>query len=247
MGVSFDKGLIEIDTPDLEDARRVLKKYAPWRHRIDFKGGVSSTDYENFKPFNAAPTWKIQRAEMDVGEFSAYRRALDIGCNAGYNSIYLAARYGMEVIGVDFWKRHVEVSTELARLAGVQGCKFMVGNAETFHDPVGFDLIIHFGTLYHLKNPVLALETALKNLRPGGMMLIETQLYGEPHETRAEFIYGQGGDNTDWWALGEQSLIKMCEVFGARAEFIGKRFKLPTPDQYRGKFKVTKPQGKGKK
>ena len=243
MGASFDKGRFLIDAAvDAEEVRRVLQAYAPWRHRIDFSCGVSSADFETFKPFNDTPTSKILSVEHELGPLTGFKRALDIGCNAGYNSIYLAERHGMEVVGMDFSDRHVKVATELARLTGTRSCSFLQGNAETFVDPKGFDLVVHFGTLYHLKNPVLALETALKNLRPGGMLLIETQLYGWPWETRAKFIYGLGGDNTNWWALGERSLLRICEVLGARAERVGHRHRLRTFHQYRAYFKVVKPK-----
>ena len=60
----------------------------------------------------------------------------------------------------------------MARFASVETCRFLQDDAETFRDPEGFDLIIHFGTLYHLPDPVLALQTTLANLRPGGLLLL---------------------------------------------------------------------------
>ncbi|HEY3858281.1 MAG TPA: methyltransferase domain-containing protein, partial [Gammaproteobacteria bacterium] len=172
MGVDFTAGRILIDaSAGEEEVRRTLKRYQPWRHRIDFSCGASSADFETFKPFNSTPIRKIQIAERCVGPLSGYVRALDVGCNAGYNSLYLASRYGMQVLGVDHSPRHIKVATDMARFAGVETCRFVQGDAETFHDEMGFDLIIHFGTLYHLKNPVQALEVALANLRPGGLLL----------------------------------------------------------------------------
>lgn len=243
MGVSFERGAFLIDTPlGQEEVRRVLAAHAPWRHKIDFSCGVSSADYDTFKPFNDTPTAKIQLLEEEIGPLSGFRRALDVGCNAGYNSIYLAARYGMQVVGFDSSARHVQVATELARLAGVSGCAFQQGNAETFLDPEGFDLIIHFGTLYHLRNPVRAIETALKNLRPGGTLLIETQVYGWPWETRAQFIYGLGGDTSNWWALGERALLRICGILGVEAARIGRRHRAGSFRQYRAYFRLIKPR-----
>lgn len=244
MGVSFAGGGFLIDSPmDQEAARQVLEPHAPWRHKIDFSCGVSSADFETFKPFNPAPTAKIQQLEEDLGPLSGFGRALDVGCNAGYNSIYLAARYGTEVVGFDNYGRHVQVATELARLAGVSNCSFLRNNAETFLDPAGFDLIIHFGTLYHLRNPVRAIETALKNLRPGGTLIIETQVYGWPWETRAQFIYGLGGDTSNWWALGEKSLLQICSILGVEAHRVGRRHRVPQFRQYRAFFRLIKPKG----
>jgi SAM-dependent methyltransferase len=242
MGIDFTGGQVLIDTAvDADELRRTLKAHEPWRHRIDFRGGISSADFETFKPFNSTPSKKIQLVERSVGPLSGYKRALDIGSNAGYNSLYLAARYGMQVVGVDHSARHVQVAQELARLSGVPDCRFVQGDAETFRDPEGFDLILHFGTLYHLKNPVRAIETALANLKPGGMMLIETQLYGLPWSRKSAFIHGYRGDKTNWWALGEQSLKDICAIFGGRAERIGRHHLTRFFLQTRAHFRVDKP------
>lgn len=242
MGIDFTDGQVLIDAAvDADELRRTLKAHEPWRHKIDFAGGISTADFQTFKPFNANPSRKIQLAERRAGPLAGYKRALDVGCNAGYNSLYLASRYGMQVVGIDHSPRHVQVATAMARLAGIGGCRFQQGDAETFSDPEGFDLIVHFGTLYHLKNPVRAIETALANLKPGGLLLIETQLYGLPWSRKSAFIHGYRGDTSNWWALGERTVQDICSIFGARAERIGRRHATRYFLQTRAFFKVTKP------
>ncbi|HEX4300578.1 MAG TPA: class I SAM-dependent methyltransferase [Gammaproteobacteria bacterium] len=243
MGIDFTDGRVLIDAvADAAEVRRTLKEYEPWRHRIDFSCGASSADFQTFKPFNSTPSRKIQIAERGVGSLSGYARALDVGCNAGYNSLYLASRCGMQVLGIDYSPRHIKVATDMARLAGIESCRFMQGDAETFYDEAGFDLIVHFGTLYHLKNPVRALEAALANLRPGGMLLLETQLYGSRWNRGAAFINGLRGDKSNWWALGERTLVDICRAFGADARRISRRYHLlPRLLHTRAFFKITKP------
>ncbi|HEY3645786.1 MAG TPA: class I SAM-dependent methyltransferase [Gammaproteobacteria bacterium] len=242
MDIDFREGRIRIDAEaDPERLRRFLKSHEPWRHRIDFSGGISTADFLIAEPFSDTPCRKVQLAEHYVGALSGYERALDVGCNAGYNSLYLASRYGMQVLGLDHLPRHVQVSQELARIAGVPGCRFQQGDVESFRDPQGFDLILHFGTLYHLRNPVRALETAFANLRPGGLMLIETQLYGFPWSRKAAFIRGYRGDNSNWWALGERTLKDICAVFGAEATRIGRHHLTRHWLQTRALFRVVKP------
>jgi 2-polyprenyl-3-methyl-5-hydroxy-6-metoxy-1,4-benzoquinol methylase len=94
-------------------------------------------------------------------------KLLDVGCNSGYNSLYAAARFGMTSTGIDVLPRHIEVSRFLSELAGIPA-DFLLGTAENFSRPEQFDLILHFGTLYHLPNPVLSLTLAFENLKPGG-------------------------------------------------------------------------------
>lgn len=242
MAIDFTAGRMRIDTAvDPERLRRILKAHEPWRHRIDFSGGISTADFRTSRPFSATPSRKVQLAERHVGPLAGYKRALDVGCNAGYNSLYLASRYGTQVLGLDHEPRHVRVSQELAEVASVPGCHFQQGDAETFRDPAGFDLILHFGTLYHLRNPVRALETALANLRPGGLMLIETQLYGFPWSRKAAFIHGYRGDRSNWWALGERALKDICAVFGAEAHRIGRHHLTRYWLQTRALFSVERP------
>ena len=84
MGVSFDKGGFIIEPAAGEqEVRKLLKDYEPWRHKIDFTNGISTTDFKTFTPFNPAPTSKIQAVERELGPLSGYKRALDVGCNAG--------------------------------------------------------------------------------------------------------------------------------------------------------------------
>ncbi|HEY1773833.1 MAG TPA: class I SAM-dependent methyltransferase [Gammaproteobacteria bacterium] len=243
MSIDFAAGRIVIDACAAEEeVRSTLKRYAPWRHRIDFSCGASSADFETFRPFNSTPIRKIQIAERCVGPLSGCVRALDVGCNAGYNSLYLASRYGMQVVGVDNSPRHIQVATDMARLAGVETCRFVQDDAETFRDQEGFDLIIHFGTLYHLKDPVRALEAALANLRPGGMLLLETQLSGSRWSRGAVFINGLRGDTSSWWALGERALVDMCRALGADVRRVSRRYHLlPRSLHTRAFFKITKP------
>jgi SAM-dependent methyltransferase len=242
MGVSFEKnGTLLIDSDEDPSAiRQFLRSYEPWRHKIDFTGGISTTDFRQKKLLNNNPLSKIMRVEELIGGFGAFRRALDVGSNAGYNSIYLAEKHGMHVVGIDYWDRHVAVSKRLAQLAGTRNCSFKQVDSESYIDDADFDLIIHFGTLYHLKNPILALQTALANLRSGGTLLIETQVYGAPEETRSAYIQNLHGDISNWWALGQAALVDILKMLGTDVEIIGDRYKLPVPDQYRIFVKAVK-------
>jgi SAM-dependent methyltransferase len=78
--------------------------------------------------------------------------------------------------GIDIVPRHIEISRFLSEIAGVNA-EFLIASAETFSRPEEFDVILHFGTLYHLPNPVLSLRTTFDNLRSGGYLALETQVY----------------------------------------------------------------------
>ena len=52
----------------------------------------------------------------------------------------------------DIHPRYMEPARFLAGLAGAS-CEFEMGSAETFSRPSEFDVVLHFGTLYHLPSP----------------------------------------------------------------------------------------------
>jgi 2-polyprenyl-3-methyl-5-hydroxy-6-metoxy-1,4-benzoquinol methylase len=100
-------------------------------------------------PFSEWPLGKFTDTAVAVpfGELAG-GRLLAIGYNAGYNSIHAALKYQFSATGVDVIPRHIEAVRFLAALAGAS-CEFDVASAETFSRPGEFDIVLHFGTLYH--------------------------------------------------------------------------------------------------
>jgi SAM-dependent methyltransferase len=199
-----------------EELSPLLRRWAPWRHLIRFSNGLATDQFETGRPFNANPLAKLRKldphlpwADLEGG------RALDIGFNCGYNSIALAAQHGMSVVGIDVTPRHAEVATFLAETVDVGArTRFELADATTFQDREPFDLVLHLGTLYHLPNPVLALETTAGNLRPGGWLALETQVYVGADQSLSKFIRGDGGDDTNWWSLSERTLEALFDYVG---------------------------------
>jgi len=77
--------------------------------------------------------------------------------------------------------------------------------------------VLHFGTLYHLPNPVLSLQVTFANLRPGGYLALETQVYDHPEDPNiCYFMYMQNNDETNFWALSTSVLTKCLELLGFR-------------------------------
>lgn len=139
---------------------------------------------------------------------------LDIGCNAGYNSLYAAAKYGLSCVGIDVVPRHIEVSCFLSRIAGIEA-QFLLGSAESFSRREEFDIALHFGTLYHLPNPLLSLKMTFDNLRPGGYLALETQVYDHPDDSSiCYFMHMQNDDQTNFWALSTDVLTKCLRLLG---------------------------------
>ena len=198
-----------------ETLKEKLQHWEPWRHRIDFDNGVSTMDLKRGSHFSEHPLKKVSLFQTVIPfENISAARLLDIGCNGGYNSIYAAMKYHFLTIGVDISPRHIEVSKFLASLSGVS-CEFLCESAETFSRPGEFDFVLHFGTLYHLPNPLLSLERSFENLKPGGYLALETQVYDHPQDPNiCYFMHGQNNDPSNFWALSTPVLKKNLELIG---------------------------------
>ncbi len=96
-------------------------------------------------------------------------RALELGCGAGRNAVWLAER-GWQVTGVDFSSAAVERGRKLAGQAGVT-LEFEVADAASYQPQGQFDLI----TSFYIQLPALQrarmLATAADALAPGGTLL----------------------------------------------------------------------------
>ena len=191
-----------------------LRELEPWGHRIDFSNGASTKDVGRRTPFSINPNQKAFTAFKHIPtENLKGKRILDIGCNAGYSSIYAASEYGMKPTGIDVTPRHIKVSNMLSKMAGIKG-DYKLGNAETYSEPGEFDVIFHFGTLYHLPNPLLSLKTTYDNLKSGGWLAVETQIYEGQDTNECYFMHMHNNDPTNFWALSPH-------VMQAYMEFIG--------------------------
>jgi SAM-dependent methyltransferase len=193
-----------------EELRTKLAEWAPWSVLIEFSNGVSTREVERLPQFAEDAFSTIARFEPYV-PFESFRAGavLDVGCNAGYNSIYLASRYDLRPVGVDVQQRVLDAAGFLSSLTGVEA-EFLIAHADSFVRPSSFDVVVHFGTLYHLQNPLRSLQSAFENLKPGGYLALETHCYDHPDDERlCYFIHLLNNDPSNFFALST-STIRAC-------------------------------------
>jgi tRNA (mo5U34)-methyltransferase len=86
-----------------------------------------------------------------------------------------------------------------------------------------FDVVLFLGVLYHLENPLLALQkVAQLTGQPGGLAVIETEAMEIPGlggRAVCEFFPGQelNHDESNWWAPNAAALTGMGQVAGFTA------------------------------
>lgn len=105
--------------------------------------------------------------------------AVDLACHQGYFSTQLAQRGCAPVTAIDARAEHVADCNLVSRALGLDGvvraqqCDVHAATAERFGQ---HDLVLCFGLIYHLENPVGALRVAHALTRPGGVCVVETQV-----------------------------------------------------------------------
>lgn len=127
-------------------------------------------------PYISIP-WGTSRGEALVSLVENGRvkpcRAIDLGCGAAGNVIYLA-QHGFDVTGVDFIPAAIELGRGKAREAGVEA-NFVVDDLTNLQHVNGaFDLLVDCGTLDDLRpsRRDLYMKNVLPLTHPGSLFLL---------------------------------------------------------------------------
>ena len=82
-----------------------------------------------------------------------------------------------------------------------------------------FDVVLFLGVLYHMENPLQALQRLRSVTAPGGLVVIETEaikVLGLESRACCEFFPGQelNNDPTNWWAPNAAGIEGLCRGAG---------------------------------
>jgi tRNA (mo5U34)-methyltransferase len=221
-----------------------VKQIPYWYHRITLPDGT------------VTPGWApISAEKYALPKDMTGKRVLDIGAWDGYWTWEALKRGAAEVVAIDDFsdtcgqpiKRDGWKTFDLCRTAfgftrphkqrlhtwkdGKQTCQRLSMSVESLvtEEDGSFDIIMCFGTLYHLKNPMLALERIQAVLKPDGQLFIESAICDDYSPYRgglnrgyrgkhmlAEFYpsdeYGQNPSN--WWVPTLPALGYMVQASG---------------------------------
>ena len=150
-----------------EQIRARIAAVAHWYHQIEIRPGISTPGVNN-----SADTLR----RLDLLERYDGLRVLDIGARDGYFSFELERR-GAEVVAIDYMDP-AETGFPVARELLGSHVDYRLDNvydlAAERHGT--FDLVLFLGLLYHLRDPLLALDRIWDVCRPGAVLILETQL-----------------------------------------------------------------------
>lgn len=171
--------------PSNDAIREEFAKYDLWHYAYAFEGGLSlSACHNDSDPLADAPERPLQRFR----HFMPYligaqngslrgKRVLDIACNSGFWSIQCAL-LGAEVVGFDGRAELIEQADLLRAIVGVDKVEFRVLDFwDMSPQALGgtFDVVLNLGILYHLTDPLKALQLTKSMARE--YILLDTSVY----------------------------------------------------------------------
>ncbi|MCQ3928908.1 MAG: hypothetical protein DPW16_00490 [Chloroflexi bacterium] len=155
---------------DPAEIRRLVDSFTGWYHRITLPGGIV-TPGTNHSEHTLAELDALGLPQDCTG-----LRVLDISCRDGFFTFELERR-GAEVVGIDY----VQVeNTGFPIASKILGSKatYLVENIYNLSPEIHgtFDIVLFLGLLYHLRNPMLAIEHVRSVTKLGGKVFVESHL-----------------------------------------------------------------------
>ena len=204
---------------DTETLKKRIAEINFWYHRIELPGGIVTS---GMNPLHT-PTFRVP-ADLTG------KRVLDVGAWDGFWTFEALKRGAKEAVAIDDFsdflgtlkpeERHAWKSFDLCREAlgySEERCKRIeISLYDITPEKLGgkFDMVFCFGTLYHLRHPLLGLDRLSEVSNPGAQLIVESQIcddfspyrgfgMGYPKEHMvAEFFPSKelAGNETNWWA-----------------------------------------------
>lgn len=154
------------------------------------------------------------------------KKVLDIGCNAGYDTFFLASLNPALVVGIDpsafyyqalfLWTLYHAPHVQLYNCSWQSLQKEMTGT---------FDVINCQGIMYHEPSPVALLQKIFDLLEEGGTLILETHVTMR-NEMRAKFVEGNFWGSPNWWWLTDtDTTLALLRSVG----FVNAVVRLQTP------------------
>lgn len=186
-----------------------------WGHTIDFgpfkKEGLLGDNFLDVA--GMLDDWGWWPASMKD------MRVADVGCYTGGLSLYMAAKEPAIVYAVDEVKEHLDQAVFLADVferKEIEPVQASVYDLTEHIQEGSLDLVLLSGVLYHLSDMLLGLYVLRRLLKPGGVLLIETNAVNDNRRSFANFGRFYKGM---WWQPSGLCISDMCEFMGfGRAE-----------------------------
>ena len=199
-----------------EEKRQLVDSYNSWWHSIDFGDGVISkgrkTNIQGM--LEELNSWSLNEASLFKN-----KTVLDIGAWDGYYSFHAERSGASSVSALDgfIWldkswgsKTGFDISKKIFN-SNVN--EIVQDVMDMTPETTGtYDFIICAGVLYHLHNPMLALELISRLLNPGGSLFIETTCARVTSSSPIMEYHPSDsldGDKSNFWSMNTDCLKYM--------------------------------------
>ncbi len=166
-------------------------------------------------------------------------RALEVGSSIG-TFLKVAGEMGFEAEGCDISPRAVEFSRK-------RGLKVRLGTLDGAYREGEFDYVFAFNLVEHLPEPSLFFKNAIRVLKKGGFLVIETPIQDSLFHISSRFFYILSGGRLKFLGLSpddhllrfsRKTFRKIEEIFGLR---LLRLWQMPSPwGEIWGKSRVVK-------
>lgn len=217
------------DGLDAAALTRRIQELGEWFHNLDLHG-VKTAPHHFLGDF---PSVKWQKISLEIPENLNGASVLDVGCNAGFYSIEMKRRGAERVLGIDIDDRYLDQARFAAATLGLD-IEFRKCSVYQLDQISGrFDFVVFMGVFYHLRYPLLALDTVVKKV--DGQLIFQTMLRGsqETREWKKDYSFWHtdvfldpafpamyfienkySGDPTNWWIPNRAAAEAMLRSSG---------------------------------
>jgi len=174
------------------ELRQRVTALGPWSVPYRFARGVASIDLDSKLGRESVANHLYRRAlindtvEDSLGDDFAHSSVLDLGCNAGWFTLDLAARGALHVDGVDLRPENIARAEFAREHFGIANAAFAVSDADDLRGGRQWDVVCNLGVLYHVMNPLDLLRGTYELCRR--FAIVDTVVHLEP--VSAYFLFG---------------------------------------------------------
>jgi len=225
-------------SPELrEEVISRIRELEPWFQNVEIAEGVHT------KPGSEYPLDRWRLVEPLLPTSLEGKVCLDVGCSAGFFSIKMREKGAQLVVGIDKGEqpRAIEQAKFARDMLGVDNVEYYeLSVYEVDKLNVQFDFVLFLGVLYHLRNPLLALEK-LRQVTRGSMIVqtvttrthgtdapipedvsLRSDMFHDPSFPKLHFIEQRlDGDESCWWLPNLECVVAMLRSAGF---YVGKWF-----------------------
>lgn len=158
----------ELDEADRHLVHEAMRAFMPWR-----KGPYNVFGVEIDAEWQSWRKWeRLLPALPDL----AGKIVADLGCNNGYYMFRMLAHKPRCVVGLEPFLQHYYCFKTLRRLAGADELFIeLLGVEDIPLFPSCFEVVFLMGIIYHRISPVEMLQQIRAAMRPGGVLILESQ------------------------------------------------------------------------